>query len=96
MGPKKARNASNISDDTVDDQDSLALRLVELLNDNQVIAKLKTSLFPKELVLDAQTTDDAVVDAQTTDDAVVDAQPPPKRRRKEAETCVHNQAKYLL
>ena len=50
MGPKKARNLSNRSDDTADDQDSLALRLIELLNDDQVIAKLKKSLFPKDLI----------------------------------------------
>ena len=51
MGPKKARNESNRSDDrpTADDQDSLALKLIELLNDDQVIAKLQKSLFPKEL-----------------------------------------------
>ena len=49
MGPKKARNVSNMSDDTADDQDSLALKLIELLNDDQVISKLQKSLFPKEL-----------------------------------------------
>ena len=38
-----------MSDDTADDQDSLALKLIELLNDDQVIAKLQKSLFPKEL-----------------------------------------------
>ena len=52
MGPKKAaRTGSTTTDDTADAQiqDSLALRLVELLNDDQVIAKLRQSLFPKEL-----------------------------------------------
>ena len=47
-------------------------------------------------LVDSHPTDDAVVDAHPTDDAVVDAQPPPKRRRKEAEKCVHNQAKYPM
>ena len=49
MGPNKARDVSNRSDDTADDQDTLALRLIELLNDDPVIAKPKKSLFPKEL-----------------------------------------------
>ena len=49
MVRRKARNMLNRSDDTAYDQDSLALRLVELLNGDQVIAKLKDSLFPKEL-----------------------------------------------
>ena len=51
MGPKKARTGSTTTDDTADAQiqDSLALRLVEILNDDQVIAKLRQSLFPKEL-----------------------------------------------
>ena len=51
FGPFRATtgNASNRSDDTADDQDSLTLRLIKLLNDDQVIAKLKKSLFPKEL-----------------------------------------------
>ena len=49
MGPKKARDVSNRSDDTADDQGTLALRLIELLHDDPVIAKPKKSLFPKEL-----------------------------------------------
>ena len=47
MGPKnKTRNRS---DDTDDDQDHLALRLIELLTDEQVLIKLKSILFPKDL-----------------------------------------------
>ena len=47
MGPKgKPRNQS---DDTDDDNDHLALRLIELLTDEQVLSKLKTILFSKDL-----------------------------------------------
>ena len=49
-----------------------------------------------DAVVDDHPTNDAVVDDHPTDDAMVDAQPPPKRRRKEAEKCVHNQAKYPM
>ena len=46
MGPKQ--RVRTISDDT-DDQEHLAVRLIELLNDDQVLAKLKKVLFPTEL-----------------------------------------------
>ena len=47
MGSKnKPRNRS---DDTDGDQDHLALRLIELLTDEQVLIKLKSILFPKDL-----------------------------------------------
>ena len=46
MGPKgKPRNRS---DDTDDDNDHHALRLIELLTDEQVLSKLKTIPFPKD------------------------------------------------
>ena len=44
MGPKKVRNASDS-----EDQAALALRLVELLNDDQVLDKLRRVLYPREL-----------------------------------------------
>ena len=47
MGPKN--KTPNTTDDNGDTPDHLALRLIELLNDDQVIAKLKQALFPKEL-----------------------------------------------
>ena len=48
MGPK--RKPRNWSDDTEDDDnDHLALRLIELLTDEQVLSKLKSILFPKDL-----------------------------------------------
>ena len=49
MGPKKARVVSSGSDGAADDQDHLALRLIELLSDDQVVAKLQKCLFPREL-----------------------------------------------
>ena len=42
MGPKAKRSASDEPDD------ALALRLVEILNDDQVLAKLKSVLFPEK------------------------------------------------
>ena len=45
LGPK----LRNRSDDAEDDNDHLALRLIELLNDELVLLKLKTILFPKSL-----------------------------------------------
>ena len=44
MGPKKVRNASGS-----EDQAALALRLVELLNDDQVLDKPRRVLYPREL-----------------------------------------------
>ena len=42
MGSNRARSRS---EGTCDDQDSLALRIIKLLNEDQVIAKLKHILF---------------------------------------------------
>ena len=48
MGPKlKPRTRSDDTED--DDNDHLALRLIELLTDEQVLSKLKSKLFPKDL-----------------------------------------------
>ena len=48
MGPKlKPRTRSDDTED--DDNDHLALRLIELLTDEQVLSKLKSILFPKDL-----------------------------------------------
>ena len=48
MRPK--RKPRNQSDDTEDDDnDHLALWLIELLTDEQVLSKLKSILFPKDL-----------------------------------------------
>ena len=47
MGPKNKTRST--TDDNGDTPDPLALRLIELLNDDQVIAKLKQALLPKEL-----------------------------------------------
>ena len=49
MGPKKTRAVSSGSDGAANDQDHLALRLIELLSDDQVVAKLQKCLFPREL-----------------------------------------------
>ena len=47
MGPKKAMSSG--SDGAADDQDHLALRLIELLSDDQVVATLQKCLIPREL-----------------------------------------------
>ena len=48
MGPKlKPRTRSDDTED--DDNDHLALRLIALLTDEQVLSKLKSILFPKDL-----------------------------------------------
>ena len=49
MGPKTKRGS--VTDDNHDDNDALAVRLIELLNDDQVLAKLRQVLFPTELSL---------------------------------------------
>ena len=47
--PNQTRAVSSESDGAADDQDHLALRLIELLSDDQVVAKLQKCLFPREL-----------------------------------------------
>ena len=47
MGPKN--KTCRTTDDNGESPDHLALQLIELLNDDQVIAKLKQALFAKEL-----------------------------------------------
>ena len=47
--PPKTRAVSSESDSAADDQEHLALRLIELLSDDQVVAKLQKCLFPREL-----------------------------------------------
>ena len=47
--PYQTRAVSSESDGAADDQDHLALRLIELLSDDQVVAKLQKCLFPRKL-----------------------------------------------
>ena len=85
-------DAQRTDDAVVDAQPTDAAVVDAQPTDDAVVDAQRTD----DAVVDAQRTDNAVVDAQRTDDAVVDAQPPPKRRRTEAEKCVYNQAKYPM
>ena len=48
MGPKQ-KNKSCTDTDMAGDDDALAVRLIELLNDDRVLRKLKTALYPQPL-----------------------------------------------
>ena len=47
MGPKQKKGSS--SDDSVEEHEALALRVIDLLTDQQVLSALKKALFPVEL-----------------------------------------------
>ena len=48
MGPPKQKKGSS-SDDSVEEREALALRVIDLLTDQQVLSALKKALFPVEL-----------------------------------------------
>ena len=49
MGPKQKPTKSCSDADMAGDDDALAVRLIELLNDDRVLRKLKTALYPQPL-----------------------------------------------
>ena len=48
MGPPKQKKVSS-SDDSIEEREALALRVIDLLTDQQVLGALKKALFPVEL-----------------------------------------------
>ena len=49
MGPTKQPKKSSSSDDAAEEREALALRVIDLLTDQQVLSALKKALFPVEL-----------------------------------------------
>ena len=49
MPPKQPKSKSTSTDDATDEREALALRVIDLLTDQQVLSALKKALFPVEL-----------------------------------------------
>ena len=49
MPPKQPKSKSTSTDDATEEREALALRVIDLLTDQQVLSALKKALFPVEL-----------------------------------------------
>ena len=54
MGPKQQKKST--STEEVEEREALALRIIDLLTDQQVLSALKKALFPSSLVYNIQLT----------------------------------------